>query len=497
MPTSLGSSPSPGDFSGPAAHHRGGILLAILVLAEVVSAFESSMVFVAVPRLMEEFDASAADVGWALTAFLLVTAASAVLTGRLGDIYGRKKVLTMVLALSALGSVLSILGDSLGYVIAGRALQGVAGGIMPLCFGLARALLPKDRVAVAVGLIAGSALIAGALGSIVSGFIVDHTHWQWIFVIAAAFAAIATVAVLVGVPGDGMLDEGARTDWLGAVLLPLAVGLALLAVTSGETKGWTSVFVLGLFGAGAVFLFLWVGWQLRAGSPLFDVRLLRRRDLGTAYLVTLLVALGALGVAPVVTPLMLQAPTTAPVGFGVSATTAGYIGGATALVGFAVAPLSGRLAARRGAARVVLAGVVLLAIGMILLGVWRGSAVGFGCATLLASVGTGFAYSALPNYVVDCVPPERTGEATGFATLLRGTFNAVAAAVVGTILASDVVPGTPFATHEAYDLLFVFAAVCCVLAVVCAATLPARGRPTDGGLAKTDAVDASQAGVAG
>src|SRR5687767_7261715 len=113
------------------------LLIAVLVFAEVVSAFESSMVFVAVPRFMEVFDASAADVGWTLTAFLLVTAASAVLAGRLGDIYGRKKVLVIVLLVSAVGSAISLLGNSLDMVVAGRALQGVAGGIMPLCFGIA------------------------------------------------------------------------------------------------------------------------------------------------------------------------------------------------------------------------------------------------------------------------------------------------------------------------------------------------------------------------
>jgi MFS family permease len=474
MPSSTSTGPR---RARPGRVPSGALLIAVLVIAEVVSAFESSMVFVAVPRFMEAFSASAADVGWVLTAFLLVTAASAVLTGRLGDMYGRRRVLVIVLLLSAVGSVISIVGDSLGFVIAGRALQGVAGGIMPLCFGLARALLPKERVPIAVGYIAGSALIAGALGAVISGVVVQYADWHWIFVVAGVFAVLAVAAVMAVVPRDTALVEGTRLDWLGAVLLPGGVALALLATTSGPTRGWGSTFVLGLFLAGGVVLVIWFVSQLRSSSPMFDVRLLARRDLGLAYLITVLMALGALGVTSILNPIILVTPETAPVGFGISTSVTGYIFGASAVLGFLAAPVSGWIASRHGAARAVLLGAVLLAAGIVGTSVFRSSLPGVLVSMLVVSVGTGFAYTALPNYVVECVPIERTGETTGFATLLRGTFNSVAAAGVGTILASDVVPGTSFTTDAAYNLLFLLAGGACVLAVVLSAALPHR-RPT-------------------
>lgn len=456
------------------ARRSAGLLVVVLVFAEMVSAFESSMVFVAVPRFMEVFDASAADVGWALTAFLLVTSASAVLAGRLGDIYGRKRVLIFVLLISAVGSVVSICGNSLDMVVAGRALQGVAGGIMPLCFGIARSLLPRDRVPVAVALIAGSALIAGAMGSVVSGVLIDVADWHWIFIVAAIFATIAAVVVARAVPVDTALAAGDRVDWLGAVLLPLGVGAALLAVTDGDTWGWTSIRTLGLFAASTALLVAWFVWQLKATSPLFDVRLLARRDLGSAYLITVLLAVGVMGLTPVVTPIILQTPTDAPIGLGLSATAAGYVFAIGAVVGFLAAPLSGKVAARFGASRAVLVGGVVLVVGMLMFATGRGSVYGVVASSVIIAIGTGFAYTALPNLVVECVAPQRTGEATGFATLLRGTFNAVSAAAVGALLSIGIVTGTPYSSAGAYDLVFALGVTCCVAAVVVALTLPAR-----------------------
>lgn len=455
-------------------------LIAVLVFAEIVSAFESSMVFVAIPRFMEVFDASSAEVGWTLTAFLLVTAASAVLAGRLGDIFGRKKVLVFVLLISAAGSVVSIIGDSLNMVITGRALQGVAGGIMPLCFGIARSVLPRSKVPMAVALISGSALIAGALGSIVSGVIIDVADWHWIFVVAAVFAALAAAVVLGGVPRDTAPATETTVDWLGAILLPVGVAAALLAVTDGNDRGWTSAPVLGLLSVATVLLIAWYLWQRKASNPLFDVRLLARRDIGSAYVITILMALGVMGLTPVITPIVLQTPITAPIGLGMSATSAGYVFAAGAVVGFLFSPVSGKIAARYGAARAVLIGGILLLVGMVVFAFGRSSLAGVLISSIIVAIGTGFAYTALPNLVVERIEASRTGEATGFATLLRGTFNAVSAAVVGTLLASSTVPGTPFSTSGAYDLVFGLSILCCVLAIAVTVTLPAR-RPLRAG----------------
>ncbi|MFY9677608.1 MFS transporter, partial [Glutamicibacter protophormiae] len=121
-------------------------IVSVLLVAEFVGTFESAMIFIALPSMMHEFNVDAAAVGWAATAFLLVAAASAAVCGRLGDMYGRKKLLAIVLAISVVGSIISFTFGTLGGVILGRALQGVAGATLPLCLGLARQELPQQKV---------------------------------------------------------------------------------------------------------------------------------------------------------------------------------------------------------------------------------------------------------------------------------------------------------------------------------------------------------------
>ncbi len=118
------------------------VIVSVLIAVEIISAFETSMMFAAIPTLITEFDSDASTVGWAVTAFLLVSAASAAVCGRLGDMYGRERILMVLLAVAALGSIVSAVGDSLTSIIIGRAIQGVAGAILPLCIGLAREHLP-------------------------------------------------------------------------------------------------------------------------------------------------------------------------------------------------------------------------------------------------------------------------------------------------------------------------------------------------------------------
>lgn len=209
-------------------------VVVVLILAEIVSAFELSMMYVTLPTLITEFQVDANTVAWVVTAYLLVSASAGVMGGRFGDLYGRRKVLVIVLAIAGVGSLISLLGGTLGMIILGRAIQGTAGAVMGLAFGLAREHLDEERVPVGVSMIGASALIAGAAGAFIAGFMIDAYSWHGIFAFAAILAAIAIVTILIVIPRDTTAPTTEKPDYIGALLLPIAVSAILLGAWVGN-----------------------------------------------------------------------------------------------------------------------------------------------------------------------------------------------------------------------------------------------------------------------
>ena len=155
-------------------------ILLILVIAEITSAFEGSMVYAALPAMMRHYGDPAA-VGWVVTGYLLVATATAAIGSRLGDLFGRSRLLGIALLLAMLGSVISAFADQLSIVVLGRVIQGASAAILPLCFGLVREHLPASHVPFGIGVLAATASVAAGAGMLLSGVIVDQLGWQWIF----------------------------------------------------------------------------------------------------------------------------------------------------------------------------------------------------------------------------------------------------------------------------------------------------------------------------
>lgn len=440
-------------------------VVAILILADVVSSFESAMILLALPRLSEYFDVSTADASWTITAFMLVAAVSAAICGRLGDIYGRRTLLILLLAISAVGSVVSIATGSLAGVIIGRAIQGVSGGVLPLCFGIAREHLPSRRVPVAVALIAGAAALAAAFGTLVTGILIDLADWHMIFVVAAVLALIAAGAGLL-LPTSVIVARVDRIDWIGAVLFVPAIALVLLGVTKSAQWTWADGRTWGMIAGGLVLTAIWFAWELRQPSPMINVRLFLQRKLGLAILSTIVLAIGPIGTAGILIPLMLQTPVDAPAGQGLSATLTGAVGFGTSIFGFLLTPISGRISARLGSRVALMVGAITGIAGAIGLMVLHPTLPGMLFAGVVFNASTAFILSALPNLVVEGAPPENTSELTGVYTVARTTFMGVGTVIVTLVLSSSVVPGTRYGTLGAYNAVFVYLAICCAVGLV-------------------------------
>ena len=204
-------------------------VLITLVAAGVAFSLSQTLVVPALPALAEEFDASPAAVSWVLTGFLVSASIATPIVGKLGDLYGKGRMLTAVLVLFSVGAVINALAGSIEVVIAGRLLQGVAGGVFPLAFGIVRDTFPPARIAGGLAIVSAIFGIGGGIGLPLSGVIVDNLDLQWLFwinliALPAAFAAHRLVP-----PSPPV--ENTRVDWLGAVLLSGALAGILLGVS--------------------------------------------------------------------------------------------------------------------------------------------------------------------------------------------------------------------------------------------------------------------------
>ena len=457
-------------------------VLAALVLAEVVGAVEATMIFAALRTFNAEFG-DPVMVGWIVTAFLLAAAASASLCSRLGDMFGRRRMLLGVLVVAGAGSMVSALATGVVGVIAGRAIQGVSGAVLPLCFGLVRENLPPARVPFGIGVVSAAAFVSAGAAIFIGGMLVDHLTWHWIFYVGAATATLAWFAVWFGVPRSLRQHSSQPVDVLGAVLLVPAITGLLVVLSQARHWGWADARTLGIMITSLATLAFWLRHELRTPSPLIDVRLLAHRQLALANIGMVLLALGPLQSGLVLSQL-LQQPIWTGVGLGLSATTAGLLLAPPMALAVLVGPGCGALAARRGARLPALWACMFLLAG------WGGIAlqhasVGFvATMVVLQGIGMAAAYAVVPMLIVEVAPGERTSEVTGVSAVMRYIFNAVGSQVVAVLLARATVsdaargPGS-YPAPAAFELTLVVIAGLCVVSLVATACLPVRRREAE------------------
>ena len=346
-------------------HHN--VTLAVLALGALSYALLQTMVAPALPEIQHELGATPTQVTWVLTVYLLSASIATPIFGRLGDMFGKERMLVLVLGLFAVGSLIAALSSSLELLIAGRAVQGAAGAVFPLAFGIIRDEFPRDRVATGIGLISATFGIGGGAGLVLSGLIVDNLSYRWIFWFGLVVVVIATVATRRWVP-ESPVKSPARVDYGGAALLSAGLTAFLVAVSEGNRWGWGSARIVGLFVAAAVLLVIWVRFEQRVAKPLVDIDLLRLRGVWTTNLTGFLIGFGMFG-SFILVPQFVQMPEASGYGFGVGVTGAGLFLLPSTVVMLVAGPLAGTLAGRVGSKVPLLIGTASASISFILLAV--------------------------------------------------------------------------------------------------------------------------------
>jgi len=452
-------------------------VVAVLAFSGLVSSFMFTLMVPIQSKLPELLDASRDDTAWVVTSTLLAAAVITPISGRLGDMYGKRRIVLVLLGIMIAGSIVAALSPGIVGIIVGRTLQGAIVGVVPLGISILRDVLHEDRVDSAIALISATLGVGAALGLPISALIAQRSDWHFLFWAAAGLGAISFALVLWIVPVSVLRTAG-RFDYLGAV--GLAVGLIgiLLAVSRGNTWGWTSPLTLATGLGGLAVLLLWGWFELRIAEPLLDLRVAARRAVLLTNIAS--VAMGfSLFSSNVSYPQMLEQPVATGAGFGLSLLAASLIVAPSGLVMMLLSPVSGRLARRTGPKLLLVLGAGSLLVAYVFTLLFSTEVWHLLVANVLIGVGIGFGYASMPMLIMRSVPQNETGASNGLNALCRSLGTSVAAAVVGAVLASNSVDfgGVPAPTPIAFTLSFVLGGAAALIALVVALFIPATRDP--------------------
>ncbi|MFC9191297.1 MFS transporter [Streptomyces cyaneofuscatus] len=475
-------SPPPATASPGAPTAHPGSIVGILAFAGIVAALTQTLVVPLIAQLPTLFDTSASNASWVITATLLAAAVSTPVAGRLGDMYGKRRMLLVSLVPLILGSVVCALSSSVIPMIAGRGLQGLGMGVVPLGISLLRDVVPTEKLGPSIAIMSASMGVGGALGLPFAAAIAENTSWRVLFWVVAVLALAVGALILALVPADRPATAAAgRFDLPGAIGLGAALIALLLAVSKGADWGWGSATTLTLFAAALILLPTWGWWELRLSDPLVDLRVTARPQVLMTNTASVLVGF-AMYAQSLVVPQLLQLPEATGYGLGRSMLAMGLWMAPAGLMMMAMSPVGAKLSAAKGPKVTLAVGSLLIAAGyglsVPLIG--SGSPWSLLIVTLVCNSGVGFAYGAMPALIMSAVPPSETASANSFNALMRSIGTSFAAAVIGVVLARMTTDfgGIPLASENGFRVAMLIGCGVGLAAAVVAALIPVRTTKT-------------------
>jgi EmrB/QacA subfamily drug resistance transporter len=455
--------------SGGRQHYK--VTFALLATGGIAYALLQSLVAPALPELQHALHTSVNSVSWVLTAYLLSASIATPVVGRLGDMHGKKRLLVVVLALLCVATVVSALATTLAVMLVGRVIQGAAGGLFPLAFGIIRDEFPRERIAGGIGLMSALLGVGGGAGIVLSGPIVDHLDYHYLFWLPLILLVPTTVAIHLFVP-ESPVREGGTANWWGAVLMSIGLASLLIAVTEAPVWGWSSPKTIVLLVVGAVVLPLWVRSESHSPQPLVDMRMMRIRGVWTTNAVAALLGFGMYS-SFILIPDFVETPTRVGYGFGASVTEAGLFLLPATVAMLIFGAQTGRLEKRFGSKPPLLGGAAFASSAYALLAAFNDESWQIYLAAFLLGAGIGLAFAAMVNLIIENVGPAETGIATGMNTVTRTVGGAFGGAIVASILAGSIELGG-YPSLDAYTVAFAACAIAPAAGVLIGFLIPSR-----------------------
>ncbi|MEZ4562625.1 MAG: DHA2 family efflux MFS transporter permease subunit [Thermomicrobiales bacterium] len=418
------------------------LILFVLCGAVFMLLLDTTIVNVAQQKIKVALKTDLSEIQWILDSYILAYAVLILSFGRLGDVFGRKKLFVTGMSIFTLASALcagsTLISQATGIppataLIAARVLQGVGGAMMmPQTLSLITVAFPPQKRGSAMGVWGSVVALGAVLGPIVGGWLVTNYAWEWVFLINVPVGIAAILATLAIVPESIDPFASGRVDWGGILLSGLGTLALVYAAIEGNALGWTSPVILGCFAASIILLTLFVWWEARADDPMMKLELFAIRNFSVANILGLATSFGMLGVFFPMTVFLQGA-------LGLSPLEAGLAMLPNGLVLMFVAPTAGRLSDKIGARWILVTGLSLMAVGIVAMirqispdaTQWS-----FVLPLAITGVGMGMTFAPMTATAMRQVPPRIAGSASGILNTTRNLGQVLGIAVLGSILQS-------------------------------------------------------------
>jgi EmrB/QacA subfamily drug resistance transporter len=415
-----------------AEEYRKWWTLAAVAFGLFMIMLDNTVVNVALPSIEKDLHISISELEWIVTAYALTFAAFLITGGKLGDLYGRRRLFVIGLLIFTFSSLACGLAPTAGFLIGARAVQGVGAAMMnPATLSIITHTFPPKERGQAIGIWAGVSALALAIGPLVGGLIVENINWNWIFFVNVPVGAAGLVASQIFIPESRDTSHEQSLDLPGLATSALGLFALSYALIEGNGKGWTSPEIIAFFVAAAILLVGFVLLERHQRLPMLDLSLFKIGAFSGANTVAMLVSLGMFGVFFFVS-LYIQNI------LGYSATQAGAMFLPMTMLIIVVAPIAGRLSDRIGSRWLMGAGMTVVGISLLLYqrvtlhsDFWT-----LLPAMVLGGIGMAMTMSPMTSAAMGAVPVDKAGVGSGVLNSFRQVGGSLGIALMGAILAS-------------------------------------------------------------
>ena len=441
-----------------------------LALAGFAYAVSQTMLIPSLPDIEQAFDGTPSSTTVLMSAFWVSGAVTAGIFGRLGDMFGKRRMIVVQMVLFCIGALVCALAPSLLVMVGGRVLMGTGVGLFPLAYSLMRDELPPASVPVAISALAGLVAAGAAVGQSTGGIVADAFGFRGVFWIALVLGLSAIVGLFAFVP-ESRARTGGRVDGVGATLFAAGIAAPLIALAQTPTWGWVDRRTIGLAAIGLVLLAVFFRYERRVRDPLLDVRTLLLPQIRLTNAATLFVGFAFFGFAAILTQ-FFQEPTSTGYGQGASATQAGLFLVPGLIVFTLASPLAGRLSARSGPVVTFRLGIAISTLGMAGMLLSHTQTWEMYVWPTIMYIGNAGTFGAMPTIILQSVPHEQSGQSSAINMILRTTGSAIGVQMAAALITSSISGGDP--TDAGYTAAFGLSVGAGIVALAIALLIPRR-----------------------